>query len=210
VEFEGEFETHITVRTADPAALGTLQTWAEHHHLAFHHIVLDRGQTPSQPMVSRRRSGGLSTELTAAEELARLLGAAGFDVVRIKIEAAPWNRGVPDAGPDPEHADRYFEHHVKLVLDPATDLARLTALAEAHSAHLSRNARRVRADGRPERFVTQRCRAVGRSTARARLDALVSALAGNEYVVVSVEEEFVVYDSAPGVDAGWLGEGGPS
>jgi hypothetical protein len=33
-------------------------------------------------------------------------------------------------------------------------------------------------------------------------------LASGGYTVLSVEEEFVVYDSDPGVDAGWLDRGG--
>ncbi len=188
--------------------MAALQEWAARHGLKCHHIVLARGVTPSQPMVSRRGHGVLTAEQAAAADLARQLAADGYVVTRIKIEAAPDNRDVPatDAGAA-DHVDRYFEHHVKLALDPAADLTALTALARRHAAHLSRNARRVRADGRTERFVTQRCHRVGRASAREQLTALLTALAGAGYPVVSVEEEFVVSDSAPGVDAGWLDEG---
>lgn len=62
----------------------------------------------------------------------------------------------------------------------------------------------MRADGRAEQFVTQRCHAAGRATARAQLAALLGALAAGGYAVLSVEEEYVVHDTAPGVDAGWL------
>lgn len=209
-KFEGEFETHVTVRAVDSVAIDSLRAWAARHRLAFHHIVLDCGQTPSQPMVGRRGHGGLSAELVAALDLGRLLEAAGFNVSRVKIEAAPANRGVPDSDcAAADHPGRYFEHHVKLALDPATDLTALTALAVGHSAHLSRNARRVREDGRHERFVTQRCHSVGRITARGRLDELLTALASSGHAVVSVEEEYVVYDSNPGVDSGWI-DGGQS
>src|SRR4051812_13031477 len=51
VEFAGEFETHVTVSAADGSALDALRAWAESHGLTFHHIVLERGRTPSQPMV---------------------------------------------------------------------------------------------------------------------------------------------------------------
>ncbi|MGW3826012.1 hypothetical protein ACWEAF_27850 [Streptomyces sp. NPDC005071] len=60
--------------------------------------------------------------------------------------------------------------------------------------------------GRHERFVTQRCRAVGRPEARARLDALLGGLACAGLEVVEVEEEFVVHDDHPAVDAGWIDE----
>jgi hypothetical protein len=210
VEFAGEFETHITVPLEEPAHIGALRAWAEYQHLQFHHIILDRGRTPSQPMVSRRGRGTLSGERAAATELVRLLNAGGFAVSRVKIEAAPENQDVPDTDAEAAefHAGRYFEHHVKLLLAPSANLADLARLAQTYAAHLSRNARRVRGDGLHERFVTQRCYQVGRLAARERLDALLAALATGRYTVEDVEAEFVVHDSAPAVDAGWLEPGG--
>jgi hypothetical protein len=67
---------------------------------------------------------------------------------------------------------------------------------------VSRNARRVRPDGRQERFVTQRLYRVGRETAKQHLDSLLNAL--NPYEVLEIEEEFVVYDDNVTVDAGWF------
>lgn len=210
VEFEGEFETHVTVRAEDPGAVQALREWAGGRRLTFHHIVLDRGRTPSQPMVGRRGRGGLSEELAEAADLGRRLAADGFAVSRVKIEVAPGNRDVPDSDAEAVeyHPSRYFEHHVKLALDPGADVAGLAELSQGHAAHLSRNALRVRDDGRRERFVTQRCHAVGRPAARARLNALLAALTAGGFTVLDVEEEFVVYDSDPGVDAGWLDAGG--
>jgi hypothetical protein len=211
VEFAGEFETHVTVRAADSAGINALRSWAGLNNVAFHHIVLERGRTPSQPMVSRRNRGRLSDELAAAHDLSSRLAAAGFSVSRVKVEAAPWNEGVPESDAEAAaHAGRYFEHHVKLALGPAADIPALAALAVEHLAHLSRNARRVRGDGRHERFVTQRCFAAGRRTARERLESLLVALESLGHPVLSVEEEFVVYDSNPGVDAGWLEPNGGS
>jgi hypothetical protein len=204
VEFEGEFETHVTVRAADPSRVDEIRAWADRHRLKFHHIVLDRGLTPSQPMVSRRGRGVLSGDLAATADLARRLASDGFAVSRIKIEAEPGNRDVPvsDLEAAERHPGRYFEHHVKLVLDPEADLAALAELARGHAAHLSRNALRVRLNGRQERFVTQRCYSVGRPTAHDRLGALLAAMEAGGYPILNVEEEFVVLDSDPGVDAG--------
>lgn len=206
MEFEGEFETHLTVRAGDAAGFAAMQTWATLHDLNVLHIVLDRGESPIQPMVSCRTSGWLSQQITAAIVLAEELTSLGLGVVRTKIEAAPWNRDVPasDAEAETRHAGRYFEHHVKLALDLWADVAALISLSGRHAAHLSRNTRRERADGLLERFVTQRCHLVGRATARRRLDELLAALAVAGHKPVSVEEEFVVYDSNLGLDAGWL------
>lgn len=101
---------------------------------------------------------------------------------------------------------RYFEHHVKLLLAGPT-VARtlaLTSLVEPHGARLSRNARRVRADGVQERFVTQRCYRVGLATAGQRLEALVAAVSAAGFEIAAVEQEYVVFDSGPVRDLGWL------
>ena len=62
----------------------------------------------------------------------------------------------------------------------------------------------ARADGFHERFVTQRCRAVGRWEASRRLHALVDDIKTLGFSVLETEEEFTVYDSNIDVDAGWL------
>lgn len=100
----------------------------------------------------------------------------------------------------------YFEHHVKLALPDETEMAAVRALAERHTAHVSRNARRDLGDRGHERFVTQRCRGVGRTEARRRLDALLDALATAGFKAVEVEEEFVVHDDHPALDSGWIDE----
>ncbi len=91
--FDGDFEAHLTVRTAAPEALAR---YASSHGLKFAHILLERGRVPSQPMLTLRRSGTLPAVREAVEDTARGLRAAGFDVVRTKIEASPWATGVPE------------------------------------------------------------------------------------------------------------------
>src|SRR4030095_2286540 len=95
----------------------------------------------------------------AAKRLAEELEGDGFPVTRVKIEASPLNRDVPIADSDAaKHPpERYFEHHVKLLLAGDAELVALTAIAQRHAAHVSRNALRTRDDGRQERLVAQRC-----------------------------------------------------
>lgn len=204
MEFEGEFETHLTVRADGPQGVEAARVWADRHHLKFLHIVLERGSTPSQPMLTQRSSGTLSEQLAAAAEISRRLTADGIEVTRVKIEAAPWNRDVPQSADDDAHAGRYFEHHVKLVLEATADLAALGRVVEKHAAHLSRNAIRRRDDGKREHFVTQRCFKVGRMAARRRLERLLADLRSHGHEPLDIEEEFVVYDSNLAVDDGWL------
>jgi hypothetical protein len=206
MHFSGEFETHLTVRLDDAADVERLRAWARPRELKCTHIVLARGDAASQPMVTRHGRGDLATEQAAAKELADELSAAGFEVTRIKIEAALWTAGVPATDDDGQRQPRegYFEHHVKLLLDADADVTVLTHMAQEHAAHVSRNVLRRRDDGREERFVTQRCFGVGRITARAALDALLHAVRRAEYAIIDVEEEFVVHDSNLTLDAGWI------
>lgn len=210
-QFTGEFETHLTVQ---PEVCGeddeAIRLWAERHGVKYTRIVLDRGRTPNQPMLTCQGQGNLAEQLATARQWSEQLRDDGFRVIRVKIEAAPWNADVPrtDAEAAALPKSCYFEHHVKLVLSGESQVAEVRTLAVPHSAHVSRNARRVTADGRQERFVTQRCRGVGRAEARRRLDALLRALSEAGHTAVEVEEEFVVHDDNLAVDAGWI-EGEP-
>ncbi|MFE3148113.1 MULTISPECIES: hypothetical protein [unclassified Streptomyces] len=215
-EFEGEFETHLTVRlepradggAGDAREAGRLGRWAERRGMKLTHILLDRGATPDQPMLTERGRGSLSGQRAAAGLRSAELRAAGFPVVRVKIEAAPWNEDIPGTADEAAtlSPDCHFEHHVKLLLTGEPQLAVARAVAERHGARLSRNARRTTGPGSHERFVTQRCYAVGRPQARAELDALLDGLAAAGLEVLETEEEFVVHDDHPAVDAGWLDE----
>ena len=111
-----------------------------------------------------------------------------------------------DADGQRQPPDRYFEHHVKLLLDHPLDVERVTAIARDHAAHVSRNALRTREDGREERFVTQRCYRVGRETAQRRMTELIDAMKAAGHHVLEAEAEFVVYDGNLSLDAGWLDE----
>ncbi|GAB3150915.1 hypothetical protein GCM10027290_39210 [Micromonospora sonneratiae] len=205
--FAGDFETHLTVRldggTGDD---GSLRDWAQRNGVKYLRIVLDRGETPDQPMLTSRGRGTLAEQRDAARDLADRLRRDGYDVTRVKIEAAPWNEDVPqtDRAAEELPAGCYFEHHVKLVLTDEDAVASVRTLVESHDARVSRNARRALDGDRHERFVTQRCWNVGLPTARQRLDDLLAALTAGGFPTVEVEQEFVVYDDNLAVDAGWI------
>ncbi|WP_245979452.1 nucleotidyl transferase AbiEii/AbiGii toxin family protein [Streptomyces diacarni] len=225
--FAGEFEIHLTVDAACPGvASGALAAYAAQRAWKYARIVLDRGRAPDQPMVTLAADGGLDAVRERARAAARELADAGAPVVRVKIEAAPWASGVPRTDDEGAALGRayYFEHHVKLLLPPEahsgtgdsgtgdssadSESARLARLVVRHDAHLSRNARRTRADGRREYFVTQRCREVGDETAGRRLNDLLASLSSLRHPILATEREFVVHDSAEALDEGWIAEEG--
>ncbi|NYH52222.1 hypothetical protein HNR06_001811 [Nocardiopsis arvandica] len=216
MEFSGYFETHLTLDAPTPERVTEAARWAEGYGLKFTHIELDRGESPSQPMVTYHGKGTLDEELAVAERWTSRLAEAGFAVTRTKIEmpreatGVPASRGVAALLPE----SCYFETHVKLLLPPGTDLAALSTIVEPHRARLSRNARKVREDGFQERFVTQRCSRVGSREVLRFEGHLFRALEtsgvtfekrfGPQPRVLSVEREFVVHDTALSVDAGWM------
>lgn len=206
--FTGEFETHLTL-SIPAARLARLERWADGAGLKVTHIVLARGRTRHQPMLTLTGRGTFPEQRAAAVATAARLRAAGFAVTRTKIEASPWATGVPDTAAEAVRLgpDTYFEHHLKVLLPPGPDHRALAELAGRHHAHLSWNARRTESDGRQQRFVTQRCHRVGLPEAGLRLARLTGAVTAAGYEILSSEREFVVYDDNLAVDHGWLTTG---
>ncbi|GAA1871269.1 nucleotidyl transferase AbiEii/AbiGii toxin family protein [Myceligenerans crystallogenes] len=200
--YDGELEIHLTV---DSPGADRLDGFAAQHGIKVSHIELDHGRHRAQPMLTVMVRGSLEDGRRRAEQVREQLAEARIATVRVKIEAVPWNDDVP-VSDDDAPAGLHFEHHVKLRL-PADDLLRrveLSGLAREHGARVSRNARRKRTDASEERFVTQRCFGVGRTTARGRLDGLLADLAKDGFEVLEVEEEYVVVDDNLPLDAGWM------
>ncbi|MFF3559395.1 hypothetical protein ACFYXS_05065 [Streptomyces sp. NPDC002574] len=196
------YESHVTVRCAGPDESVRLRRWAASAGLKLTHIVLARGRMCEQPMLTLSGSASYVEETARVRDVVARLRRDGFEPVRVKTESTPWAAEVPARlGADDE---RYFEHHVKLLLDADTDLAALAARVVPHGAHLSWNAARVRAGAGHERFVTQRCRGVGADGAGRALERLLTELDG--LVVLGVEREFVLHDSDLSVDDGWIEE----
>lgn len=202
----GTYESHVTVRAADEATRERFKTLCRELGVKPVLIDLPEGVNPSQPMTSSYHRGTVEEAAAATAGLVRAVRAAGFAVVRVKLEAVATNAGVPtdaDAGYLP--TDCYFEFHVKLALPPGGDDSRLNDLCRRHDAHLSRNAFKTRADGRAERFVTLRVYHAGKQTAFRRLDRLAAALTAAGFEIVNTQKEYSLFDSHVGLDAGWLG-----
>lgn len=205
--FDGMFETHLTVRLPGEDD-ESLARYAREHGLRYARILLDQGAAPQQPMLSYTGEGTLPGRLAVSARKAAELRETGFDVVRVKIEAAPWNADVPQSAAEASvlSAGCYFEHHVKLLLADDAEAEAVRRIGARHAGHVSRNARRSLSDGRQERFLTQRCRLVGRPEARRRLDLLLRDLEQAGHQAIEAEEEFVVHDDNLDLDRGWADE----
>lgn len=186
----GGFEAHLTVdtdRRADFEALcGELGVDCVG-------IELRAGVHRAQPMTASHHRGELAAVIGEVEALHARIVAAGFTVVRTKLEAAAANEGVPP----PDHPG-YFEFHVKLRVEPAR-LDELARIAQSCGGQLSRNDRRT-----GQRFVTMRVYRATRVEAEAQLDALLAALELAGFDRAGIAREYTLYDSRIELDAGWL------
>lgn len=206
-QYRGDFEVHLTIHATTERVLEQFQSWCQNQNFKCVRIVLSRGDHAEQPMATWRRGNtNLPIVLEEAHRYADELNRANFSVVRVKIEAAPFNDEIPvgDEDADAHDPKNYFEHHVKLVRDSSASRKELLAVCEQHGAHLSRNAFHESEDGREERFVTLRTYEAGRTTSAQQLDLLMAALGELGEEVVERESEYCVYDSNLDLDAGWL------
>lgn len=87
-------------------------------------------------MLTRRARGFLREQLLAASDLRKRLGAEGFPVTWIKVEAILESEGAPQSDEEAarQPAERYFEHHLKLILAPEADHEALAYTAEQHAS----------------------------------------------------------------------------
>lgn len=201
-DYTGVFEAHVTV-TEDAgfvsacAALGVKPVLIE--------LPGGAARVPQQPMTATYHRGTLQEVHGQVLRLCAALREAGYDVSRVKLEAMLRNAGVPqdDTAAQALPAGNYFEHHVKVVTLPGASLEEVQGLCARHGAHLSRNARRQRPDGRQERFVTARHYGVGRREAEVRFGALLEALRTGGVPTEHLLREYTVYDSDWTVDQGW-------
>jgi hypothetical protein len=157
---------------------------------------------------SRYVEGTVADARLAARGDAEVLAAAGFTVIREKVEAVATNAGVPrDRAGAPE---RYFEMHV--LIDGRTgpiseaDMRTLRALSTEFTARLgtpvplSYNAMKP-----AQRFLNLRARGCGLDAAMRPVRDLEAAIAAHgELVVKKVISEYICFDSNVAVDNGWL------
>lgn len=198
------FEIHLTTV---PLEAGRLLAYRQAClELRVKAIVIELAPgLPVQPMTCLRVTGHYEEALGAARRLSENLTGLGFPTLRVKIEAAPWNDGVPqtDGEAAAEPAGRYFEFHARVLLAEGAALTVLSGLCTRHGAHLSRNPLKVRDDGQQERFVTLRASGVGRATTEARTAALLRGLMAAGWTADSTVLEYCVHDDHLELDGFW-------
>ncbi len=197
----GVFETHVTVgEDADDRLFARA---CREIGVKCISIDLPEGETMRQPMTGSFHRGSLLDAQREAIAIGQELARRGFDVVRTKIEQ---HGRLDDAPETDEEAKRapltsYFEFHAKLVLAAESDEATVRAALAKVDGHLSTNAAQP---GSLERFVTVRAFGLGRASAEARFEALLSTISALGLPIRNRVREYTVFDSNPSIDRGWL------
>lgn len=198
------YETHITVSADEPRLLrDDLPVWADENNLKFTHIKLPSGTFDSQPMLTYWQVGGLTDQLSRADEIREALAPRGIEVTRVKVEVSIEHSDVPSKPVE----GCYFEHHVKVLIRAAQQLDGLRSAAFGVGGRLSRNARRTISDGSLERFVTLRSYDGSGADSTRKCQKLIDSITESGFEILEVENEYVLFDSNQQLDAGWLTKG---
>jgi hypothetical protein len=170
-------------------------------------IELPEGVTQTQPMTASYHRGTLTQVWTEVYSLAQEICQIGFQVTRVKIEAMVYNQDIPvtDSEVKKHPVTNYFEFHIKALLSPESDLEALRQHCAKFNAHLSVNAFKMNVNGQQhQRFITLRIYELGRRSATASFQKLVTSLRARGISLMEPQLEYTVYDSNLDLDAGWL------
>jgi len=198
--YEGLFEAHITV----DSSVGFKEVA---HKLNIKPILiqLDNGANPTQPMSSSTHKGTLGKVYNEVMDLANKLSKHNFKVLRVKIEASPFNQEIPQTTTEAlNHCPtNYFEHHALLVLNDRQCMDSINKVCRDYNAHLSQNRFKVFTEG-CLKFLTIRNYKLGRNEAEYMFSELLQSLDNINTKVKNSITEYCVYDSGIQLDYGWL------
>jgi hypothetical protein len=168
-------------------------------------LDLENSQNTIRDVMTSSKFRGNNT--TAYEECCRIkkeLQIRGFNVVREKIESAPWHPGAPKKSSDIMPENCYFESHVAVELDNTDEQKRiLSFMASNYNAHMSKNVFKKLDNGRSVQMLTLRNYKTTREKFQSEVTSLVQTLERN-FAVPKTEVEFCVYDSKVNHDYQWL------
>lgn len=201
-------EIHITVATVP-----SLDAFREDcKALGIKPIVLDlhtkEGELLSDMMTSQVVFGTTPEAFRVMDETGTRLTVLGYEVIRKKIEVAPWHPAAPKTHEQTLRAPEkeYYEAHIECILD-AEGVTNAKYSALAHNARLSNSvSKRDPVNGNVTMMVTLRDYKVKHGRFEFLVLCLHNELASN-MGTVSVRKpiiEYSIFDSNTERDAAWL------
>ena len=200
------YELHVTIASA-PDVESFRQACRA---LGVKPIILDLQQHNAgiikDVMTSSVFFGQNSEAYTELQRIAEGLAAAGFTVVRRKIETVPWH----PAAPSRRHANPvmpascYFECHFSVRLTNSEQQYQLSTLAAECQCHLSRNVFKRHEDGSATVMLTYRSYVDLYETVQESVANIKSRLLDAGFALDKDLIEFSLFDSKVSHDAAWL------
>ena len=173
-------------------------------------IVLDLQQRNEgvikDVMTSSVFFGKNSEAYAELQRISQGLAAAGFTVVRRKIETVPWH----PAAPSKQHANPvmppscYFECHFSVRLTSAEQQYQLSTIAADCQCHLSRNVFKRHDDGTATVMLTYRSYEDLYETVQDTVASIKARLLAEGFALDKDLIEFSLFDSKVTHDAAWL------
>lgn len=173
-------------------------------------IVLDlensEGEVMNDVMTSSRHCGDNRTVYEELQRISGLLRRLGYNVVREKVEAAPWHPGAPVKEGETMPNGCYFESHIGVEFDGSQEAREeLASAARRMNGHLSKNVFKKIEDGKYIVMITIRDYHVGRIEFEGKVKQAVSHLEDGGWKMPKKEiVEFATYDTKIGHDYLWL------
>jgi NTP pyrophosphatase (non-canonical NTP hydrolase) len=169
-------------------------------------IVLDlinNKETIKDAMTSSKHFGDNRSAYEAMKKISLQLIAAGFVIVREKIETVPWHPAAPQNLLDLMPKDCYFESHIPVRLDEKY-INILTSRCKEMNLHLSKNAFKAHEDGTRTFMATYRTYGGSVELFQDYVKLAIDFIQDESYTVGNPMNEFSVYDTKVSHDASWL------
>lgn len=199
------FEIHVTVRDAQMEAFKNACTSLNVKPI-FLDLQNETGNTVFHDlMTSSVHMGNNRSVYYELRRIADGLKELGFNVVREKIEAAPWH----PAAPSEKHIsqvmpkDCYFECHFAVIANEET-IGKLREVAYTQDMHLSRNIFKKLDGGFFKIMTTYRRYNGSYEKFKDEVTKISDRLKLNEFEIDKTIIEFSVYDTKVSHDATWL------
>ncbi|MBX4190161.1 hypothetical protein KW791_02615 [Candidatus Parcubacteria bacterium] len=193
------FEAHVTVQETDRQS--EWEGFCKERDISPLLIKLSRGDHPLQLMLAYQFDQPLDRQnYYQVQKLEKEILAKKFTILRTKLECPLKDvvNLIPGMQTSPS---RYMECHYKLDIK-ASQRDLISVLAQHFNLALSQNLLRT---GNKERwFMTSRLYNASIQDAKRQFDKTAGLLRRNIQLVGS-DQEFVIYDTNPSLDKGWIG-----
>lgn len=190
------FEFHLTVTVEGSESLMRFVDVCK--SLKVKALFVGLNQTATDVMTSSRLIATYEEAKQYVKDLKDKLTNANFSVIREKIETVPWyltSSTLPEG--------TYYECHIQVPVTSSTDYTLLHTICKRHDAHVSRNLFKGDSDNGIQ-MVTVRGHK-NRTEFEKNTETLHQELRTAFGLEVSMEKEYVIFDSNISHDAAWLG-----